>query len=92
MLRIVTPASGGAGEKASGGPGVVLVPRRVDAREHEHLIPERLQGLQDGRELEVPSLPLRRPMRHRHAVRHVIREKPVGGLPDRLGEQGEPGR
>src|SRR2546429_6624649 len=34
-------------------------------------IPERRQGLQNGRELEGASLPFRRPVLHGHSVRHV---------------------
>ena len=48
-------------------------PRGVEPREDEHPVAERRQGLQDRRQLEAASHRRRRPVLHRHAVRHEDR-------------------
>ena len=58
-LDFVSSAARRARQKRSGGAGVDVVPARFDARQHEHLIPERRQRLQNRRELERGPLALR---------------------------------
>ena len=69
-----------AGQERSGRAGVNVVPVRLEAGEHQHLVAERRQRLEDRRELEVAALALRRPVLHRHAVRHVEGLEPVRRL------------
>jgi hypothetical protein len=76
-LHLVTPAAGRARQEGSGGARVNVVPVGLETRQHEHLIAERCQRLQDGRELEDASLTLRRPVFHCHPVRHVEGLEPV---------------
>ena len=54
-----------------------VVPVRAKTRQHEHLVAEGCQRLEDGRELEGASLALRRPVLHGHAVRHIEGLEPV---------------
>ena len=79
-LDFVSSAARRAGQKRSGGARVDVVPARLDARQHEHLIPERRQRLQNGRQLERGALPFRRPVLHGHPVRHIERLEPVHRL------------
>ena len=88
-LDLVASAARGAGEKRSGGAGVDVVPVRLDARQHEHLIPERRQRLQNRRELERAALALRRPVLHRHPVRHIESLEPMRRLARRRSPRSE---
>ena len=55
-LDFVAAAARRAGQKRPGGAGVDVVPVRLDAREHEHLVAERRQRLENRRQLErAPS-------------------------------------
>ena len=55
-LDLVSSAARRAGQKRSGRAGVDVVPVRLDAGQHEHLVPERRQRLQDRRSSKaVPS-------------------------------------
>ena len=76
-IDFVPASARGAGEERSGGAGVDVVPARVDARQHQHLVLERRQRFENRRELERASLALRRPVLHGHAVGHVEGEEPV---------------
>ncbi len=70
-LDLVAPAARRAGQERSGGARVDVVPVRLEARQDEHLIAERRQRLEDGRQLEGRAFALRRPVLHRHPVRHI---------------------
>ena len=55
-LDLVAPTARRARQKRSGRARVNVVPARLDAREHEHLIPEWRQRLENRRQLEaLPS-------------------------------------
>ena len=90
MISIsLLPAARSAGEKRSGSARVDIVPTRLDAREHQHLIAVRGQRLQDRRQFEsaVPS-PFRSPILHRHSVGHVKRLEPRAQASPRRAEAG----
>ena len=79
-LDFVAPAARRAGQERSGRAGVDVVPVRLEPGEHEHLVAERRQRLEDRRELEGRALGLRQPVLHRHAVGHVEGLEPVHRL------------
>ena len=56
-LDFVAPAARRAGQERARGARVDVVPVRLEAREHEHLVAERRERLQDGRELEAGPSP-----------------------------------
>ena len=85
-LGLVAAAARHAGQERPGGAGVDVVPARVEPGEHDRLVAERRERLEDGRQLEARPLPLRRPVRHGHAVGDVERleaRRGLGGGPRR---------
>ena len=79
-LHLGLAAARGAGQERTRRAGVDVVPTRVEARQHEHLLAERCQRLEDRRQLEAAPFGLRQPVLHRHAVGHVERLEAVHRL------------
>ena len=93
-LGLVAAAARHAGQERPGGAGVDVVPARPESREHDRLVPERRERLEDGRQLEAGPLALRRPVRHRHPVGDVERleaRRRLRGGPPRGGRRGRRG-
>src|SRR5207248_1321117 len=79
-LDFVLAAARRARKERSRSPGMDIVPTCVQAGEHEHVIAEWRQGLENGRKLEICSFPFGRPVLHGHTVWRVERQEAMRGL------------
>src|SRR5262249_21805977 len=79
-LDLVAAAARRARQEGSRGSSMNVVPTRVEAGEHQHLILKRGKWLENRRKLKSRAFALRRPVLHRHSVGHIERQETTHGL------------